>query len=553
MTEVRRYSLRVSIGAAFAGVTALTLLLLGVMTFLSVRSFIREGIQTRLRDVAAIAAMQVDPTDHERILRPEDVQTEAYQRLHARLKRIRALTTDIHYIYTYRMDATGGVYFVVDAETSIDDITPPGETYPEASAAMRAALADGTVTVERAFVTDRWGTWLSAYAPIRDASHGVVAGLGIDMAADKVIAYERRYLSIVLLGCLLISGLVLLMSRRISRQISQPLQRLEGDMIRIQNLDLSRPIHTASRITEVHRMAVASENMRVGLLSFRRYVPAELVAELIRLRKEAVLGAEKRELTVLFADIAGFTSFTEKLPPEQLVSELSPYFDQMTQLILETGGTVDKFIGDAVMAFWNAPSAIPDHAQKACESALACIAFTRTLSRTWEERGLPPLRIRIGLCTGDVLVGNVGYSERLNYTAMGDGVNLASRLEGLNRFFGTEILIAGSTAQAAGPRFVYRHLGRIAVKGRSAGIDVFELVGRTGEVPADRLEVVRLCNEGMAAYFARDWARAMDLLGAAARQCPADTAIQNVLTRILEFTESPPPATWTGVEYMLEK
>ena len=206
---------------------------------------------------------------------------------------------------------------------------------------------------------------------------------------------------------------------------------LASDMSRIQNLDLEGDVDIHSRISEVASMKTAVDNMKSGLRSFQKYVPSELVAELIKLRKEAVLGVEKRELSVFFSDIAGFTTISESLPPERLARNMGAYFEGMTSALLRNKATVDKYIGDAIMAFWGARDRRKQPRRAGVQSRPSVSEFRPTpLSADLVKAGMPPLTTRIGINSGEAIVGNMGYKDRLSYTAIGDNVNLASRLEG---------------------------------------------------------------------------------------------------------------------------
>jgi adenylate cyclase len=215
--------------------------------------------------------------------------------------------------------------------------------------------------------------------------------------------------------------------------------------------------------------------MKAGLRSFSRYVPVELVRATLDSGREVEPGGETRVLTVLFTDIEGFTSIAETLPPEQLSRELGRYFDVVESVITEAGGLVDKFMGDGAMALFNAPILLPDHAARACQAALTLQRALDSFNRKREAAGLPPFRTRIGLALGPAMVGNIGTSRRLSYTAIGSVVNLACRLETLNRVYGTSILADGRVRAEAGDEFAWRHLDRIEVAGRAAPVDLYEL------------------------------------------------------------------------------
>jgi adenylate cyclase len=239
------------------------------------------------------------------------------------------------------------------------------------------------------------------------------------------------------------------------------------------------------------------------------------------------------------------------------VQLLSHYFDEMTQVVAVQGGTVDKFIGDAIMAFWGAPAPTADHAARACETALRSqrrLAELRAELRAGSDKpGLANIRARTGIATGDVLVGNVGSHDRFNYTVMGDTVNVASRLESLNKVYGTQILISDATYQAARESIVARPVGVVQMKGKSQCVEVWEPLCLASETNDAARELARLFVEGLAAYIARDFRGAIEQYKAALRLLPEDQPAAVLLERCREFLSAPPPAEWTGVYVATEK
>jgi len=211
--------------------------------------------------------------------------------------------------------------------------------------------------------------------------------------------------------------------------------------------------------------------------SFQYYLAPAVVKEIIKDPASLKLGGQKKDVTIMFADLRNFTSLSEKLAPEVLVSLLNEYFTAMAEIILAEGGVLDKFIGDAIMAFWGAPQETKDHSQRACRVALAMVKKLAELDKTWVSSGKPPLEVGIGINTGQVVVGNMGSEKRFDYTVIGDHVNLASRLEGLNKSYGTKIIISEFTKARVENEFILRPLDEVKVKGKEIPVEIFELIG----------------------------------------------------------------------------
>lgn len=289
-----------------------------------------------------------------------------------------------------------------------------------------------------------------------------------------------------------------------------PLYRMIDQTRQIEKFDLeaAKPVHT--RVTELDSLSVALQQMAQGLGSFRKYISTDLVRGLLAQGMKAQLGGERRTLTILFMDMAGFTTLTERLG-HRMLPYLAVYLGSMSKVIMGRRGTIDKFIGDAVMAFWGAPNWNEDHAVDACRAALECIKVMEAQRAAWKAEGKPDLYCRIGLNTGRVVVGNIGSEERLDYTVMGDPVNLASRLEGMNKNYGTSIIIGHNTYEEAKYDIVARRLDQVHVKGRDEPVFVYELLDMADpEQDIVRPDWVLVYEAGLDAYFDHDWLKAME-------------------------------------------
>lgn len=274
----------------------------------------------------------------------------------------------------------------------------------------------------------------------------------------------------------MIVGAGLLSAWLAQRILAAPLIKVVSEIRHVERFDLDQVKRHSSKVAEIENLSRAIADMAGGLAAFRKFIPADLVRSLVKEGVEPRPGGTIRSMTVMFADIAGFTGLSERMG-DRIIPLLACYLDTMSTEISSQGGTIDKFIGDAVMAFWGAPAADPDHAIRSCRAALACQRAMHE-SRIRNDNG-EPLRIRIGINSGDMLVGNIGSAVRLNYTVIGDAVNVASRLEGANKQFGTEIIIGPETRRLAGGRIRVRELGHLEVRGRLGGMEVYELLGMT--------------------------------------------------------------------------
>jgi class 3 adenylate cyclase/uncharacterized membrane protein SpoIIM required for sporulation len=282
--------------------------------------------------------------------------------------------------------------------------------------------------------------------------------------------------------------------------------------------------------------------------AFQHYVAPALVAEILKNPDKLKLGGEKKELTVFFSDIRGFTNLSEKLDPEQLVALLNEYLDVMTEVILEHRGVVDKYIGDAIMAFWGAPLDEPKHAFFSCKASLKMMQELNHFNAALKRKGLPEINIGIGLNTSPMVVGNMGSHKRFDYTVIGDAVNLGSRLESLNKQYGTHIIASEYTREQVIDDFEFRELDYVKVKGKNKPIRIFELMGYKGSVNMNlkdkfekALELYRCKNFVQARSRFLDLARDGDI--------PSDIYVK----RCEAFSKYPPSDDWDGVYVMTKK
>lgn len=363
-----------------------------------------------------------------------------------------------------------------------------------------------------------------------------------DFYLDRVGALQRPLLVGVSLAfaVLFVGGVIAVrVMRRALAQIEHETKGMSGFSF------AAAPV--VSPFADIRDALFSLEQAKTAVRAMGKYVPLSLVRKLFQENREPALGGTLREVTIFFSDIEGFTTRAEVEPPDVVALWLGSYLEVMTTAVHAEEGTVDKFIGDAVMALWNAPRANPDHAVLACRAALRCQRETKKLyaSAAW---GREPLVTRIGLHVGAVMVGHFGAPDRLSYTAIGDSVNLASRLEGLNKQYGTTLLVSDEVYQRAKEKFAFRRLDLVAVKGKSKAIAVFELLGEI-EVPGLITEEIARYERALELYVAGEFVSARTLL----LQNPNDPPSRVLADRCGELERHPPDAPWAGISFAQSK
>ncbi|MGM0508814.1 MAG: CHASE2 domain-containing protein [Fusobacteriota bacterium] len=281
--------------------------------------------------------------------------------------------------------------------------------------------------------------------------------------------------------------------------------------------------------------------------AFNHYTNPKLIDELLKNPDKLKLGGERKEMTAFFSDIQGFTSISEKMDPTELVEFLNRYLSKMTDIILDNDGMVDKYEGDAIMAIFGAPLDLKDHALKCCYSALEYQKKLSKLRKIWKKEGLPEILVRIGINTGDMLVGNMGSENRFDYTAMGDEVNLASRLEGANKFYGTYIMISENTYEKVKDSVEVRELDIIRVKGKEKPVKVYELLSKKGELNSLDKKMLVYYKLGLKEYRNKNWDEAINNFKKGLEIKKGDSVLNLYINRCETFKKEPPDKDWDGV------
>ncbi len=303
---------------------------------------------------------------------------------------------------------------------------------------------------------------------------------------------------------------------------------------------------------EAYRNVVVEKKSRYIKKAFSRYVSTQLVSELLKDQGRLKLGGEKRVITVIFTDIRGFTTISEKLPPEKLVTLLNEYLNPMTTIVLEEEGMLDKYIGDAIMALFNAPLNTPDHPKRACNVAVKMITMLKDLNVKWGALGYPRIDIGIGVNSGEAVVGNMGSELRFDYTGIGDTVNLASRLEGMNKIYGTNIIVSEFTYASVKDAFLFRELDLVRVKGKYKPVAIYELMA-AGEGSNALREVGAEFSRGLTLFRTRRFEEAKDVFDGIFKKHPDDAPSALYIGRCGEYIAAPPPEDWDGVYVAMSK
>jgi adenylate cyclase len=339
----------------------------------------------------------------------------------------------------------------------------------------------------------------------------------------------------------------------LARSYSRPLEALAAQSRRIGALDFQTDARIEAKLHEFKQLEEAQAQALAALQSFSRYVPLEIVKELVAKGEVARIGGRTEILTILFTDIAGFTNISESMSPEALTNHMAEYFQNMIDTLHRHAATVDKMVGDAIVAFWGAPTPIPDQAAKAVQAVLEAGGRLETLNDEWRARGLPALPTRFGLATGPVVVGNIGARTRLAYTVLGDVVNLASRLEGLNKVYGTIFLVDAATRDACSQQYAWRHLDRIVVAGRTEATDIFQVLGEAGRVPDQVLAAAARYEAAWERYRVADFPGALAALDGFESEFGPDLAAQRLRERCETYRHHPPEDGWDGTSRMTSK
>ena len=408
-------------------------------------------------------------------------------------------------------------------------------------------------THEKEFILHSNGkNYFVIYDPLSFATHQWL--IGIVVPEDDFISPFKKInfimLSVGFIIFLVGFGLIL----KFSKLLVKPIKKVIIETDKIKHFELEQDIVVKSRIKEISELFYAVSSMKKGLRSFKKYVPSTLVRQLIETGKDVYIGGEKKILALFFSDIKDFTMISELRDPDKLIKDLNQYLQETSKIILDYQGTIDKYIGDAIMAFWGAPLSVEQPCHLAASAALKIQQCLSEIDKKWISQGKLPFYTRIGIHFGEVIVGNYGSQDRLNYTAIGDVVNIASRLEGANKIYDTKIMISQDVYDIIKNDFAIRQLDVIAVKGKTQGIAIYELMANNAnELSFDLKAYQASFAIAFTFYQKQHWDDAIPAFEQCLKIYPGDTVAPVFIKRCQSLKLSPPERGWGGLWRLAEK
>jgi adenylate cyclase len=457
----------------------------GVCTLAALWQFhgqVNSELMSRHKSVAATIASQIDAAALGEIRDRADEQSPAYEKLVAQLRAARDANRRgdivVQNVYTLMAAPQDGktLVFGVDAEEDFRMRSRVGDVYHSSGPAIE--LSD-RVQSDEVVRKDQWGEWFSAFAPVKDQAGNVVAMVGIDVPAARMSVRWHKQMAAagiaVVLGGLIGVGPAVWLSRRATR----PLAELSATVDRLAGGDLSARAQVqgrdefASLASHLNGMAQRLGEHQTLRQAFARYVSQQVMDGILQDGRVPCVEGDRRRVTILFSDIRGFTTMAEKMPPEQVVGLLNEYFERMIDVVFRHGGTLDKLIGDGLMAIFGAPADDPHQEEHAVRAALDMQRELEALNNKWSAAGRPRLEIGIGIHSGPAIIGNVGSTQRMEYTAVGDAVNLAARLESASKDLQVGLVVSEHTFEPVRSLFAFQRLGEVKAKGRSDTVTVY--------------------------------------------------------------------------------
>jgi class 3 adenylate cyclase len=483
---------------------------------------ITEANQNHLKAVAQIAAHEVPAEELDRYRAAADTKNEKYADLKHRLSQFSA-QYNVKYVYYFREHGKDSFQYIIDNDFDPKTVVGPDKVLRMGAIARKAF--EGNVTATDLGAHDEtWEDLLAGFAPVYDSVGNFYCVAGVDIG-DKVLFDLRRnsltmmFLQIIALSVSVLFGiLAMLVYRRKARETEEARLKLQ----------------------------YFNNNMRQA---FSTYLSDDVVEEVISDPARLKLGGVNRHMTALFSDVKNFTGIAEVLTPEHLVDLLNYYLSTMSDILLEQKGTIDKYQGDSIMSFFGAPIELADHALCACTAAITMKRTENEVNRYILDKGISPspLLTRIGINTGDMVVGNMGTQKKMNYTIISNAVNIASRLEGVNKLYGTWILAPDSTISETKNRLLTRRLDRVKLVGINEAVQIHEVLETKTDAGDTLFELTYLFHKALDLFNTRNWKDAGAAFNHVLKLFPHDGPSQLYAYRCAQYLQQPPMDAWDGV------
>jgi len=510
---------------AFFFVSSLMVFLISVAVNTNMNSYIAmiiESNQNHLMAAAQAVAKLVSAEELDQYHSVEDTRNRKYQEIKQRLNSF-ADEYNVLYAYYWRDYGEGTLQYIVDNDTDPETQVGPGSIYEIEETALNA-LAGKVGVTDLGNYTPTWAGLITGYAPVYDKDGNFYCVAGVDISDDFIFTHRRYSRTMTILQIIAITVSVISGALNMLLYRNKTLQ-IEAAYIKLQHFN---------------------NNLR---RAFSTYLSEEVVEEIISNPSRLQLGGVKKHMTALFTDIKSFTRIAEALTPEQVVDILNYYLSSMSGIILEQKGTIDKYEGDAIISFFGAPLDLPDHALRACLSAICMKRTEKEANRHITEKMLSPLPLhtRIGINTGEMVVGNMGTQKKMNYTIVSNAVNLASQLESINKQYGTWILASEDTIKETEERLLSRRLDRIKVTGIERPVRIYEILETSADAAPSLHELAGLFQTALDIFERRDWKSAENAFARVLKLSPDDGPALLYQNRCRNYLECPPKEDWDGI------
>jgi len=512
-------------------ISALMVLLVSIVVNIHLNRYVAmvtESTQNHLKAAAQAAAKYVSVEELDRYHTVEDSKNQSYQELKRRLEQF-SKEYNVLYVSYLRQYDHDNFQYIIDNDFDPKTIVGPGTVKPIQEIA-RAALSGNVTATDLGNYNESWEGLIAGFAPVYDSDGNFYCVADVDIS-DKIILDMRRYsliMTILQINALSISVLFGILNMLLYRS-------------------------KAKQIEEAHiKLQYFNNNMRQA---FSTYLSEDVVEEIISDPARLQLGGVNRHMTALFTDIKGFTGIAEKLTPNHLVDLLNYYLSTMSDIILEQKGTIDKYQGDSIVSFFGAPLELDDHALRACTAGIVMKRIENDVNKYVLEKGISPspLLTRIGVNTGEMVVGNMGTQKKMNYTIISNAVNLASRLEGVNKVYGTWILASDSTIHETKGKLLTRRLDHVRVVGINEVVRIHEIMEIKADASDALFEQIYLFHKAMDLFEARNWKDAEAAFNQVLKTYPHDGPSKHYIGRCRQYQEFPPAADWDGTLNITEK